>query len=566
MGEAVETSAVAPKKRRRRAMNENVFTPPTEAEVESEREAAQRNPLQLGLMPPPEHRNGIQVLSPEQRAALATATRVEVLLLGQIFESSTNPRKVFGDMTELVASVKAKGVLQPVLVRPDPLGSPHYELVAGARRFRACIEAGIATIPALIRPLTDVEALECQVIENNQRSDVHPLEEADGFAMLRDRHGYSAESIADRIGRSKGYVYQRLKLVELCEKGRESFLAGNLPAASALLVARLPAPDQPAALKAMQDWHGEPLSARQAAEEMRRRFYLPLAEAGFDVADAELVPAAGSCTACPKRTGKQAELFGNAEQLDQDLCTDRACLAKKRDADWARRTKAAKTAGIAVLKGPEAREALSFSSDWLDLDAEDRGSSGKATTWRKSLGKNVPEVTLMRDAYGRAHELVPRKQVFKLLQRDQYGSKKSPSSTTSGSGSEARAVAEQQLLEKKVKERAIAALVAGVETEKPTVELWRLLVAGAVKEVWSEFITATSKGRGFESSEDLLAAIPTMTEKPLRGLLFELLFRRYGLDDPTLKSAIALYQIDLGSIRSEVKAVLKASGKGAKRG
>jgi len=99
--------------------------------------------------------------------------RIEFLPVAKVVESKSNPRKSFGDMTELIKSVRTKGVLVPVLCRPTNEG---WELVFGARRLRAAQAAGLAEIPAMVRDMTDREVLEVQVIENLQRADVHPLE------------------------------------------------------------------------------------------------------------------------------------------------------------------------------------------------------------------------------------------------------------------------------------------------------------------------------------------------------------------------------------------------------
>jgi ParB family chromosome partitioning protein len=102
-----------------------------------------------------------------------TPQRTEFLPVAKIGESKSNPRKTFGDMTELIESVRTKGVLVPVLCRPAEEG---WELVFGARRLRAAQAVGLAEIPAMVRTMTDREVLEVQVIENLQRADVHPLE------------------------------------------------------------------------------------------------------------------------------------------------------------------------------------------------------------------------------------------------------------------------------------------------------------------------------------------------------------------------------------------------------
>jgi len=169
------------------------------------------------------------------------------LPLASIRPSSTNPRQNFdaAKLEELAASVKEHGVLQPVLVRAD---GKRYELVAGERRLRAAQMAGLEEIPAIVREYTDVQVLEIQVIENLQRDDLHPLEEADGYLKLSKMKGYDVAKIAARIGRSVKYVYDRMKLVSLVKEAREIFLAGRVTPGHAILLARLKPGDQTRAI------------------------------------------------------------------------------------------------------------------------------------------------------------------------------------------------------------------------------------------------------------------------------------------------------------------------------
>ena len=168
--------------------------------------------------------------------------------LKELKESPLNPRQHFdaNDMAELAESVKVKGVLQPVLVREASPG--HYELVAGARRFRAALAAGLTAIPAMVRALTDQEALEIMVIENSQRKDVHPLEEAHGYRSLMatyKNHGDKAvDVIAGKVGKSAKYVYDRVKLCALIPEAQKLFLADQFTAGHAILLARLSTADQ----------------------------------------------------------------------------------------------------------------------------------------------------------------------------------------------------------------------------------------------------------------------------------------------------------------------------------
>lgn len=186
---------------------------------------------------------------------------METLLLTKIQVSKTNPRKYFDEkaLAELTESVKKHGVLQPVLVRPLN-GDGTFELVAGERRYRAAKAAGLKEIPAVSRELDDKQTLEVQVIENLQRSDLHAMEEADGYRQLL-KHGYDAAKIAERVGRSTKYVYDRIKLLNLIPELAKVFLENKITAGHAILLARLSPKDQERASGPAPSglWEGEAL-------------------------------------------------------------------------------------------------------------------------------------------------------------------------------------------------------------------------------------------------------------------------------------------------------------------
>jgi ParB/RepB/Spo0J family partition protein len=275
-----------------------------------------------------------------------------------------NPRKHFDSkaMQELTDSVKAQGVVQAIVVRPN--GKPGaYEIVAGERRWRAAKAAGLAEIPATIRELTDAQALELAVIENNQRENLHPLEEAEGYeALLKQKHAnlskYTVEDLMAKIGRSKSYVYQRLKLLDLCEEARKAYYAGKLDYSKAVLIARIAGSElQRQALKEITEGHyvgDEAMSFREAQQHVQQNYMLSLERAPFPIKDANLVAAVGSCDKCPKRTGNTPELFEDVKS--GDVCTDPGCFGKKRDAHTAALAAIAKAAGREVITGKDAKK------------------------------------------------------------------------------------------------------------------------------------------------------------------------------------------------------------------
>jgi ParB/RepB/Spo0J family partition protein len=175
----------------------------------------------------------------------------EHLPLAALEPSATNPRRLdVSDcgIEELAASVRAHGILQPILVRPHPKKEDRYVIVCGHRRWSAAKAAGLETIPATISKLTDQEALELQLVENLQRADLHPLEEAQGYHDLSRQPGYDVAKIAARVGRSVKYVYDRVKLLALTKEAKALFWAGKFTAGHAILLARLKPADQARAL------------------------------------------------------------------------------------------------------------------------------------------------------------------------------------------------------------------------------------------------------------------------------------------------------------------------------
>lgn len=295
-----------------------------------------------------------------------------------IAPSLTNPRKTFNEakLQELATSIRASGVHQPILVRKLPTARvadtsndpatgkprkvrPTFELVCGERRYRASLLAEAATIPALIRDLTDDQVLEIQIIENLQRDDLTELEEAEGYEALMQHSGLNADQVGEKIGKSRSYVYGRLKLLDLCPEARTSLRDRTVDASRALLVARIP--DHKLQIKAMKEivsggsyYRGEPLTYRQAAEHVQHNYMLKLGEATFKITAVDLVPDAGSCKTCTKRTGHDPDLFSDVKGAD--VCTDPACFHKKEEAHAALQVREAQAKGQTVIVGKEAQE------------------------------------------------------------------------------------------------------------------------------------------------------------------------------------------------------------------
>lgn len=294
------------------------------------------------------------------------------------------PRKRFDEakLVELTDSIRAHGVQQPIVVRPveaPRAGEPQFEIVAGERRWRACtrISAEIAAqpggakmpghrIPAFVRHLDDFAAAEIALIENDKRADLEPLEQAEAFENLLIRRpgggefspprlrGYTVEQLAEKVGHKPNFVYGRLKLLELVPAAREALSDGRLQLKLAEAMARYATSEQERALAPMlQGWGGEPFSHRQGLQYLRQNFGLRIAAAPFQITDPDLLPAAGACTTCTKRSGANPDLFGEGAD---DLCLDGECHGAKVAALADQRLADAKAKGITVITGKAAEK------------------------------------------------------------------------------------------------------------------------------------------------------------------------------------------------------------------
>jgi ParB/RepB/Spo0J family partition protein len=356
------------------------------------------------------------------------AAVISWMLPENIRESPSNPRKTFLEVDELAEDLKLHGMLQPVLVRPvGGEDGGHYELVFGARRLRAAKKAKLGQVPAMVRILDDREVLELQIVENSQRSDVHPLEEAEGYERLHTKHGLSVEELAHKVGKSKAAVYARMKLLALCPEARKAFYAGLLTPSTALYIARIPHADlQKAALEEAthKQFDGVLPSAREVARFIQDRYMLHLADAPFETANAVLVPKAGSCSACPKRTGSQPELFSDVKS--DDVCTDPKCWEAKRVASWAGKAELLEAKGVKVVLGAPDPEvyadplALRPPPGYAPLDHYDYERGGKLSDVIKR-NKLEPKRVVMFDGKGKPVDLVRLAEVPKRSRQSHAG-------------------------------------------------------------------------------------------------------------------------------------------------
>lgn len=315
--------------------------------------------------------------------------------------SLTNRKHRPEHIKNLGASIAHQDIIQPITARPWPASRPNpdkllYEIVVGEGRWLGSAEAGKTDIPFFWRDLSDKEAVELQLIENLQRDDISPHEEAQGYRRLIDEHGHTADTIAAEVGKSRSAIYNSLKLLDLCAAALKIARDHNLDASNMMLAARIPDEKlQIAAIKAMlPNYAGDDsMSYRRARDMVQRQFMLKLPEAPFSRTDAELLPAAGTCQACPKRTGNNVDLF--TDVTNADMCTDPGCHTAKTEAHIKRQRAAAKANNIKVIEGDAAKKIKpnSWNEDlaggYIDLDRK-MHSDSKNRTVRQILGKDAP--------------------------------------------------------------------------------------------------------------------------------------------------------------------------------
>ena len=265
-------------------------------------------------------------MAPVEAVATPDSDGIRRLAVDAIVPNRANPRRDFDDalLDELAASIKEKGVMQPLLVRPAEGTPGGYELIAGERRWRAAQRAGLHEVPVLIREVDDREALELAIIENVQRADLNPLEEALGYEQLMEQFDYTQNDLGQVIGKSRSHVANTMRLLKLPDEVRDMLSRGALTAGHARTL--ITAEDPTALARRIA---AEGLSVRQAEELMQGRSaktsghkrVVPDKDASTLDLEKRLADSLGLGVAIShgERGGKMEIRYSTLEQLD-DLC------------------------------------------------------------------------------------------------------------------------------------------------------------------------------------------------------------------------------------------------------
>lgn len=374
-------------------------------------------------------------------------TKVEKISLADIRPSKTNPRKHFAEVyiAELGASIRQKGIIQPLTLRPDwcvgksdeevaqvngAAGKPQFfEIVAGECRYRGAQVAELKEAPSIVRFLGDKETLEIQLIENIQRADLTPVEEADAYRRLLTL-GHTVETIHERTGKDRKTIYGKLKMLRAPDFLLEALTKRLVGERVCELVGRIPIAEmrekaareilRPGFLKESEFGEliaqpDQPMSYRVAAEHVQQHYMRSLSGAPFKLGDASLVgpmveddtgerTGGGACEDCPMRSGN-SPLLAPGEIKRTDVCMNPQCFAAKCDAHFSRLQETAAAEGKKILSDAEAKDifeadgSISFASSYVKLseqpDVNDVGDQAiiarkKIPSWKKLI-ENLPD-------------------------------------------------------------------------------------------------------------------------------------------------------------------------------
>lgn len=367
-------------------------------------------------------------------------------------------------LDELVQSIAQGGIRQPLIVRPQRAAGQvvpkKFELVTGHRRFAAAGKLELASVPCIVREIADADFKLEQLVENVQREDLQPLDRAAGFAELKAM-GFDAQQIAAKVGMARSTVELGLHLNDLIPAGKKALRDGQLPLGAANELALVPVELQGKALKELLDdrRHDGEITVTRARELLRSEFRLELGDAPFGLKDAELVPEAGACAMCPKRTGAQPELFGEKKP---DICTDVGCYRRKEGA-W---LKLQEKAGRKVMSSSQVASEfetyglephLKYNSEYVLAD-EKNYTSGK--TRRQELGKEGAEKIVLARS--------PQGPVVELVKRSDLPTAKAEKAPKHQKSAAEKRQAEQARVRRLVAERALTAIATAADNKEVT--------------------------------------------------------------------------------------------------
>jgi ParB/RepB/Spo0J family partition protein len=338
--------------------------------------------------------------------------------ISSIRPMANNPRSELGDVEQLVRSIETNGFIGALSVREiDEAGKSVYEVWAGNRRLAAAKQAGLTQLPCDVYELTAVQALELNLTEQINRSDLTPLDEGEACRYLMELSGYSVAQVALKLGQSASWVTKRVALCGLAAEVRKALTKGETSLTVAQALAALPSQKaQAEALKALAgrpEWERRNTTAEAEVDFIRERMSRPLAGASWKLTDELLVSEAGACSVCPHNsaTARMLGLFDNPKA--KPSCANVACFENKARAAWTKKAEKAAAGGAKVLGLAEGKKLLPrgdlpYSSRYVKADVVVQEDKGKRT-WKQLIEEvpteQRPQLHLAQGGDGAVYEL-----------------------------------------------------------------------------------------------------------------------------------------------------------------
>jgi ParB/RepB/Spo0J family partition protein len=472
-------------------------------------------------------------------ASSAQTSHVSQLVpISLLHESPTNPRKYFDQrsLDELAESVRERGIIEPLVLRPLPSGKAgELEIVAGARRYRAAKLAQLNEVPATIKSYSDKEVREVQLIENIQREDLTPIEEAEAYAALA-ADGLSIPEIASKVKKRTPEVAKRIPLAKLPKKAKDLMASGVLPVGHGELIARIPDPKlhEEALGRILEDFHvgGEkavlgvvPFAIAQRVIE--EEFMMEIASAPFDPEDPTLSPL-GPCSKCPHLSGNNRDLFGDVK--GRNVCTYPRDFRLKIE----NHLKRLKENGYKVLLTPkEVKQAFPIDNnphhlakEYVDLESVCL-TDPKNRTYDELLAPSLKLKTVFAFAHGCIRKLYPKSAIPNALTASGHRFAKKQKATSKAA--ESKSAAQLDRIGQEAVSRELAVKLRSVK-QAPGGWIDLLLKIALVAEGWK--LEGVIRRHGFDGmpkefaekrDEIVKARIAAMSDTEKRAFLVDLL-------------------------------------------
>jgi ParB/RepB/Spo0J family partition protein len=344
--------------------------------------------------------------------------QVRMVALSRLRESADNPRKHFGDLTEMAKSIQAQGLIEPIIARQADGG---LEIVAGHRRARAAKLAGLKEVSVIVRELGRQEALETAIVENTERESLNALETAEGYAKLMSDFGLNADQVAERVGAKRSTVYQAVGLLDLAEPVKRALTSGKISASHALEIGKVRTSER-IQLQALGDVlkmssHGEKPSVRAVRRLIEKKYLAAASRHGNSKAKRE-VKEHGVDVALRRRVVARlqrriAEAVERRAQLDEnDLRTVILALAETQG-ETAREVfqrRGMRVDRLGKVGGAQLRSLVVelAIAPWLSLD-EDGEYSDPVRATAKAYGLPLSELAANVEAEGAAEALFEKR-------------------------------------------------------------------------------------------------------------------------------------------------------------